>query len=96
MTAYTDTIREQVLTPEAMERVQRAAQLLRTAAPAVKEALDLLAPIEWAMDDVAASVYEAGGRITDEEGDSVRAGVYQEAVTLAFDIMDTATRISRR
>lgn len=97
MSVYTDTIREHVLTPEAMGRVQRAADLLRTAAPAVKEAMDLLAPIEWAYDDAVLAIYEStGASVTDEEADAVRAGVFEEAVALAFEIFGEAQRISVR
>jgi hypothetical protein len=96
VSVYTDTIREQVLTPEAVANVQRAVELLRAAEPVVREALDLLVPIEWAMEDVSLAIYNAGGNVSDEEGESVRAGVYREAVDLAFDILNTAQRISQR
>lgn len=94
VSVYTDTIRERVLTPQAVENAQRAAQLLRAAAPAVKEAMDLLAPVERAMDDTTTALYEAGHRTTDEESDAVRAGAYAEAIDLAFDILNEAQRIS--
>ena len=96
MTVFADTMRERVLTAEAMADVQRAADLLRSAAPAVKEALDLLAPIEWQFDDEVLALYEAGVKPLDQEVEAIRAGVYEEAVGLAFTIMDDAKRISYR
>lgn len=96
MSVYSDTIRERVLTPQALEDVQRAAQLLRASAPVVKEALDLLAPIERQMDDTALEILEAGHDISDEDGEAVRAGVYREALDLAFAVLYDAQRITLR
>lgn len=96
MSVYVDTIRQRVLTAQALENVQRAAQVLRAVAPVMREAMDLLAPIERAMDDTALEVMDAGHDVTDAESDAVRAGVYAEAVDLAFEILGQAQRISHR
>jgi hypothetical protein len=94
VSVYTDTIRERVLTSAALEDVQRAAQLLRTAAPAVKEAIDLLAPIAQAMDVKVLELLEAGHDVPDEENETLRSDTpYGEAIDLTCEILNEVQRV---
>jgi hypothetical protein len=94
VSVYTDTIREHVLTPEAVENVQRAAMLLRVARDDVKEAIDLLAPVQAAWDRTVLDRLIDTDDCSDEDHDEVRFSTpYGEAIDLAFEILDQAKRI---
>ena len=91
MSTYTEVTRRDILTPDRIDELKRAIRLLQSALPAMREAVDIIAPVQHAMDRAMLDV-----DLTNKEYDAVRDGTpYGEALDLAFEVVKAGHRIER-
>ena len=92
---YAEEICERVLTPTALEDLQRAVQVLRDALPAVREAMDLVHPVQEAHQAVVCDLFDRGVKDTDDGYEALyERTAYGAAIDLTFEILDEVKRVA--
>jgi hypothetical protein len=86
---------EGLLTPEVVEGLQRAAETLALVLPQVREAMNVLEPLQEAYQDAGFRRYKAGEVSTDDVYDALRDRTpYGRAIDLTHDIADEVKRVA--
>jgi hypothetical protein len=83
------------LTPPVLDGLQRAAQLLDQALPLVREAMNIVEPVQEYHQGIGRAIYEAGGRVGDEVYDAMRSRTgFGRAVDATFEILNEVKRVA--